>query len=96
MAFRPTISSFSLALASALPATPIADRIVDDASLNSLNVHHATITPTQYVDNLRTFSQTKSSRPLRGPKPFFILAKRSQGYLRYLHTSPAGVGVVMW
>ena len=38
-----------------------------------------TITPARYADNLRTLSQRKPSRPLRGPKVFFTSAKTGAG-----------------
>jgi hypothetical protein len=38
-----------------------------------------TITPARDANDLRMFSQTKPSRPLRGPKAFFTSAKRARG-----------------
>ena len=38
-----------------------------------------TITPARYTNNLRTSSQTKTPRPLRGPKLFFTSAKTGTG-----------------
>ena len=38
-----------------------------------------TITPVRYANNLRTLSQTKPSRPPRGPKLFFTSAKTGVG-----------------
>jgi Ras-related protein Rab-7A len=38
-----------------------------------------TITPARYANNLHTLSQTKPSRPLRGPKVFFTSAKTGAG-----------------
>ena len=37
------------------------------------------ITPARYANNLRTLSQTKPSRPLRGPKLFFTPSKARTG-----------------
>ena len=40
-----------------------------------------TITPARYSNNLHTLSQTKPSRPLRGPKVFFTSAKTVFAYV---------------
>ena len=103
MAFRLIISSFSLALALAfaLPVTPLS-QIVSRITCcrrrrcQPQQPQTSIARPSLPYDTPIICARfPRQSHPVRCADPSHSLP-RAQGYLRYLHTSPASVGVVMW